>query len=197
VRRSVYCTASFSVCSRRRTELPIIDLPFGSTTKLQHIRKTLPEAEIERAIDVWQAKGLRWNATYVKFALAHKRGDVQVKELAERGDAGHHYLYVQKNLTASAAEQFCGRLGGHLVTITSKGENEFLKEITPPDVSCRIGLIFSNGRPYWVTDEAVDTKFVSAMTDLRPTDRIVTWKNGSWLPSQEDKPMPFIIEWDP
>jgi hypothetical protein len=24
VRRSVYCTASFSVCSRRRTELPII-----------------------------------------------------------------------------------------------------------------------------------------------------------------------------
>jgi hypothetical protein len=34
VRRSVYCTASFSVCSRRRTELPIIYANFRLNYKL-------------------------------------------------------------------------------------------------------------------------------------------------------------------
>ena len=34
MRRSVYCTASFSVCSRRRTELPIIYADFRLDYKL-------------------------------------------------------------------------------------------------------------------------------------------------------------------
>ncbi len=160
--------------------------------------KTLPEAEIEHAIKVWQAKGLQLNARYGKFALARKRGDLQVKELAQRGDGGHRYLFVQKYLTASATKQFCEKLGGHLVTITSEAENEFLTTITPQDASCRIGMEFSDGVPRWVTGEAVEIKFVSSLTDFRATDGIVTWKNGSWLPLplQEDKPMPFIIEWE-
>jgi hypothetical protein len=99
-------------------------------------------------------------------------------------------------MRAREAEQFCAKLEGHLVTITSKEENEFLKKITPPEVSCRIGLIVSKGKPRWVTDEKVEEHFVAAMTDFRPSDTIVTWKNGSWLPSQEDKPMPFIVEWE-
>jgi hypothetical protein len=41
VRRSVYCTASFSVCSRRRTELPIIYADFRLDYKLA----TLPAGE--------------------------------------------------------------------------------------------------------------------------------------------------------
>ena len=38
MRRLVYCTASFSICSLRRAKFPIIYPTFGSTTKLQHIR---------------------------------------------------------------------------------------------------------------------------------------------------------------
>jgi hypothetical protein len=65
-------------------------------------------------------------------------------------------------------------------------------------VSCRIGLFFSNGKPYWVTGEEVEKNFLAAMTDFSPSDGTVTWKNGSWLPLplREDKPMPFIVEWD-
>jgi hypothetical protein len=158
----------------------------------------LPEAEIERAINVWQSKGLQSNVSYAKFALACKRGDAKIKELAEKGNDGHGYLFVPKNLSALKAKQFCEKLRGHLVTITSEEENEFLKKITPPGVSYRIGMEFSDGEAHWITGEAVDKKFVSSMTDFRPTDKIVTWKNGSWLPLplQEDKPMPFIVEWD-
>jgi Lectin C-type domain/Leucine Rich repeats (2 copies) len=158
--------------------------------------RALPEAEIEHAINVWQTKGLRSNASYGEFALARKRGDVQVKELAQRGDRGHRYLFVQKYLSTAAAEKFCESLGGHLATITSEPENEFLKTITPNDASYRIGLKFFDGAWHWVTGEALDINFMSALTDFRSTDKIVAWKNGSWLPSQEDKPMQFIVEWE-
>jgi hypothetical protein len=45
VRRSVYCTASFSVCSRRRTELPIIYADFRLDYKLA----TLPHGQVRPA----------------------------------------------------------------------------------------------------------------------------------------------------
>ena len=59
-------------------------------------------------------------------------------------------------------------------------------------------MMVRDGKPQWVTGENVEKNFVPPQTDFRPTDRIVTWKNGSWLPlaAREDKPMPFIIEWD-
>jgi len=45
-RRSVYCTASFSVCSLRGAKFPIIYPTFGSTTKLQHIPRKLLKQEV-------------------------------------------------------------------------------------------------------------------------------------------------------
>jgi hypothetical protein len=157
---------------------------------------TLPDAEIERARSAWSAKGLRFHVGYCELLLALRHDDLgEVRSLASEF-ARRSYLFVQKPMRAREAEQFCAKLEGHLVTITSKEENEFLKKITPPEVSCRIGLIVSKGKPRWVTDEKVEEHFVAAMTDFRPSDTIVTWKNGSWLPSQEDKPMPFIVEWE-
>jgi hypothetical protein len=161
--------------------------------------ETLSAAEIRRAIDIWKKKGLQSNVSYATFALARKQGDAQVKELAQR-DNGHGYLFVQKNLNRGAAEDFCKRLGGHLVTITSKAENDFLKKITPEDASYRIGMKFSEDRkPLWVNGDGVDLTFLSTLTDFRPSDAVMTWKNGSWLPLslKEDRPMSFIIEWDP
>jgi serine/threonine protein kinase/class 3 adenylate cyclase len=156
----------------------------------------LPDAEIERAIAVWSAKGLNVHAASVKLLLALKHGDFDKVRLLGSEFAGHRYLFVQNRLTASEAEQFCEKLGGHLVTITSAEENEFLKQVAPAGVNCHIGLVVSGGKPHWVTGEAVEKNFVPAQTEFRPSDRIVAWENGSWLPlPQEDKPLPFIIEW--
>jgi serine/threonine protein kinase/class 3 adenylate cyclase len=159
---------------------------------------TLPDEEIERAIAAWSVKGLKFHVSYgqLLLALRHDRFD-KIKSLASEF-AGHRYLYVQVPLTAQEAEQFCAKLGGHLVTITSEKVNLFLRQITPAETSCRIGLIISDGKPHWVTGEEVEKNFVPALTDFRPSDKIVTWNNGRWLPLsvQEDKPMPFIIEWD-
>jgi tetratricopeptide (TPR) repeat protein len=106
---------------------------------------TLPDREIRRAIDEWSAKGLRSHVSYCELVLALRHDDFgKVRSLATPF-AGHRYLFVQRPIRADEANQFCTELGGHLVTITKPEENEFLKEITPPDVSCRIGLIVSNG----------------------------------------------------
>ena len=158
---------------------------------------TLPDAQIERAIAAWSAKGLSFNVSYGKLLLALRHDDLDKVRSFATQFAGHSYLFVQKPTIAEEAKQFCAKVGGHLVKITSDDENQFLKKITPPGVTCRIGLIVSNGKPQWVTGEEVK-EFMPPLTDFRPSDGIVTWKNGSWLPLplREDKPLPFIIEWD-
>src|SRR5580692_6350270 len=59
VRRAVYCTALFSVCSRRRTELPIIYADFRLDYKLA----TLPFIGVHyfarRHLVFWQGKRAR------------------------------------------------------------------------------------------------------------------------------------------
>ena len=158
---------------------------------------TLPDAEIERAIRSWSSKDLRFHVNYGKLLLLLRHNEFdKVRSLASEF-AGRGYLFVQSPMMAREADQFCARLGGHLVTIQSEAENEFLTRITPLDASCRIGLVVSKGEPRWVTGKEVK-EFVPPSSDFRPSDGIVTWKNGSWLPipSREDKPLPFIIEWD-
>jgi hypothetical protein len=109
---------------------------------------TLPDEEVERAIAAWSAKrDLRFNVNYGEILLAFRHDDLgKVRSLATQF-AGHSYLFVQKPMIAEEAKQFCAKVEGHLVRILSEVENEFLKQITPPGVDCRIGLIVSNGKP--------------------------------------------------
>ncbi|MBV8176235.1 MAG: protein kinase [Verrucomicrobia bacterium] len=159
---------------------------------------TLPDAQLERAQSAWSAKGLNSDASYCELLLALRHNDLQRAKRLASDYGGHRYLFFRNRLSAADAKQFCARLGGHLVTITSESENAFLRQIVPTGTSCRIGLIVLNGKPQWVTDESAEKHFVPPLTDFRFSDRIVTWKDGTWLPlsSKEDKPMPFIVEWD-
>jgi serine/threonine protein kinase/class 3 adenylate cyclase len=159
---------------------------------------TLPDAQLERAQSAWSAKGLNFDASYCELLLALRQNDLQKAKTLASDYGGHRYLFVRNRLSAGDARQFCAKLGGHLVTITSESENAFLRQIVPTGISCRIGLVVVNGKPQWVTGESAEKNFVPPITDFRSSDRIVTWKNGSWLPlpSKEDKPMAFIVEWD-
>ena len=66
MRRSVYFTTSFSVCSLRRTKFPITTPTFGSTTKLQHIR-----AKCRRS--GWPFYGIELRACLKSHVLAASR----------------------------------------------------------------------------------------------------------------------------
>ena len=127
--------------------------------------KTLPDAEIERASAVWAAKGLKVHANYARLMLALRHGDFQKAKSLASEFGGHSYLYLQQPLSAQEAEQFCAKLGGHLVTITSEEENAFLKEVVPAETSCRIGMVVSDAKPRWLTGEAV--RFVPKLNRLQ------------------------------
>jgi len=61
---------------------------------------------------------------------------------------GHHYLAVEAKLTWHEARQACVNLGGHLVTIGSDRENQFVGKLT-------------GGRGFWIglTDEHEEGKW--------------------------------------
>ena len=53
---------------------------------------------------------------------------------------GHHYkLFGPENISWSQARDKCKALGGHLVTITSSEENEFILSLLSNDRNCWIG----------------------------------------------------------
>jgi hypothetical protein len=60
VRRSVYCTASFSVCSRRRTELPIIYADFRLDYKLATLPLESKKMVIIKGGQPWSRRQCFW-----------------------------------------------------------------------------------------------------------------------------------------
>jgi transposase-like protein len=78
VRRSVYCTASFSVCSRQRTELPII----------YHLRRLSPRLKTCNTADSTGAT--------IDFLLSAKRDTAAAKRFLAKalGGANHPHPRV-------------------------------------------------------------------------------------------------------
>ena len=85
---------------------------------------------------------------------------------------GHQYAVINEGLTWNEANKACIALGGHLVTINSKAENEFVKSLIADDGPGRKnywlgGHKDSKGAFKWITGE----KF----------------KFASWAPGQPDR----------
>jgi len=67
----------------------------------------------------------------------------------------HYYkIYTQNSISWEDAKKKCVELGGHLVTITSKGEQDFIEKINSSNERLWIGgYCDSNYKWYWVTGE--------------------------------------------
>lgn len=79
------------------------------------------------------------------------------------GDAtffnGNYYKIYDESLSWSDAAAFCEQLGGHLVTITSNDEQEFLTELSNLSAKKNLWIgakIFGNNTYSWVTEEAFE-----------------------------------------
>ena len=67
---------------------------------------------------------------------------------------GHSYAYIDSQMSWTQARDFAESYGGHLVTINSAEERDFLVG-SFPDTYGWIGLIAPGGDYYWVTGEPV------------------------------------------
>ena len=67
---------------------------------------------------------------------------------------GHSYQIFNITLSWNDAKDYCEKLGGHLVTITSAREQEFIEELNSDNLSLWIGGYRDNSLNwYWVTGE--------------------------------------------
>lgn len=131
----------------------------------------------------------------ILLALRRNRVDV-LREMAAQFN-GHRYLYIPRQLPWEQARDFCVHLGGHLVTILSQEENEFITSLFPWGGSWFwIGLYTTAEGHRWVTGEpyAFGT-FCHVLDEGMEGPKL--FASGKWryeiIPAAWNC---FMIEWD-
>ena len=121
-------------------------------------------------LSVIMATGIIYLAPISSFAL----DDYQVFN-------GHYYTIIDSGMSWTDAKEHCEKLGGHLVTITSQDENDFVLSIANAGTKKAywIGLYYDNGQN-WVTGESFSFHKLSS-SELRenvPYYDIFTKRSG-------------------
>jgi formylglycine-generating enzyme required for sulfatase activity len=117
--------------------------------------------------------------------------------------AGHWYKGYEQGVIWRDAKAFCERQGGHLATITSKEENDFIAGLLPTKNSYYwIGFTDEEqeGRWEWVTGEPVTFK---VWAEGEPNNAggienhaMLSPAGGTWIDKHE-VPFFFVCEWEP
>lgn len=121
---------------------------------------------------------------------------------------GHSYKYFSGPVTWTEANDFCKKIGGYLVTITSEKENSFVYSILDHSRDTWIGLndAKKNNKYVWVTGERTDyRKFGkevnSGFGGKEKYFGFYDTYNGKYGKNWNDfrneaKDMAFVCEWD-
>lgn len=121
--------------------------------------------------------------------------------------AGHTYKLFDEKLLWEEAKEYCEKMGGHLATITSEDENNYLAGLIPEDMGYIIGMHRDiTGYKKWVTGEEV---IYSNWADGQPDNRygkqvnLILCNKPYWYTKSEncwddsdDYVHGFICEWD-
>lgn len=124
---------------------------------------------------------------------------------------GHHYMFFENAATWEEAQDFCESMGGHLATITSEGENDFLFELmkTSGYDSAYFGFTdsYEEGEWAWITGERVRyTNWHSGEPNSENSNEDYamfyfkfddgTWNDGDFGGGTVQGGNVFICEWD-
>lgn len=111
--------------------------------------------------ELWGAG--KWNDYYnhakVRFVCEYDDAVHNLKPAAEASRNGHRYALYNIDTTWSQAYKLCDELGGHLVTLSSKEENDFVLNLAKDNAVNKAIWIGgsdngSEGAWYWITGEA-------------------------------------------
>ena len=98
-------------------------------------------------------------------------------------------------MTWDDAKAFCEKLGGHLVTITSQLEHDFVSSLFEGGCWCWIGMNTTEQGSAWVTGEPVTyTNFVDLTRERKESPKIFSrrWYTDH-VPEAHNC---FMIEWE-
>jgi hypothetical protein len=176
---------------------------------------SISDAELERAAFKWSAAPLKSNASYAAFSanvlLAVRRGDCKKLRLLGKIFGGHTYLYIPKDSTWAEARDLCEKFDGHLVTITSQEELEFICSTVLWDpfgyVCPWIGLEVESSGHKWITGEnySIHSQYYNLGWSAGEKARLLPGATRQWFTDVQpafcpDGPYkwhaPFVIEWE-
>lgn len=149
-----------------------------------------------------------WLWKYIAFALfilLIAMLKLEINVYAEDGEIvrwnGHRYQFCREGMDWHEAKEYCESRGGHLVTITSAAENEFVYKLLN-GTTAMIGLTDEEeeGVMKWVTGERVAyTNFA----DGEPNNEwdedycLINGEDGKWNDGHLDvESWYFVCEWD-
>ncbi|MHA2296059.1 MAG: lectin-like protein [Candidatus Hodarchaeales archaeon] len=113
----------------------------------------------------------------------------------------HEYQLFTDSKTWTDAKADCEARGGHLVTISSNEENDFVSGLTEPDTSVWIGFTDeeNEGDWRWITGEPVTyTNWDSSEPNDAPPgeDHAELYSSGKWNDLPGDYGGYYVCEWD-
>ena len=159
---------------------------------------SISTGELEWAHRTW-SRDFRFTAIAkeVGVLLAFRKSDTaRLRALASKFQ-GRDYLYIPKYLTWAEARKLCEAHGGHLVTITSREENDFVSSLFTFGASwIWIGIETIDRRPRWITGEPFAFHaFRERIDQERPGPK--TFRSGQWCYDIVPDPRhTFVIEWN-
>lgn len=124
----------------------------------------------------------------VAFICEYDNADISIKPTNTFVESGHKYELYNTKMTWRDAYQLCEKKGGHLVTISSKNEDEFVSQIQKnysPFDRMWLGATDENseGNWRWITGEAFDyTNWdASEPNNIDDEDYMMMYKSsGKW-----------------
>jgi len=129
--------------------------------------------------------------------LALRKSDSKILRKYAREFNGRRFLFVPRYARWEEAKQICEDLGGHLVTLLSQEENDFVSSFFPYGGAwCWIGLHTLNGKLEWVTGEPVEYKaFVDVLHEQMEGPKV--FRGINWFYDvNPDARNTFMIQWD-
>lgn len=135
------------------------------------------------------------HAQDVEALLALRRHDIAGMKRMAAEFKGRRYLFIPTFLRWGDAKKFCEKLGGHLVTITSPEEDEFVASLFKGWCWFWMGLHVGERGPEWVTGERFSYKnFISEMQEMcRGPKAFAKFWHADYIGDPHNC---FMIEWD-
>ncbi len=156
---------------------------------------TMPVQEYEFLLNKWRGDFRRAaQVRNLETLIALRRKDLRrLRELAAEWQ-GRRYLYIPLYKTWEEARVFCEELGGHLLSITSREENDFVASLFPNGCWFWLGLLTTEQGQQWASrDPFVFNNFSDIMQERRPGPKVFI---GKWardgVPGAHNC---FMVEW--
>jgi len=156
----------------------------------------LSDGELEKLRASWSKNPeFARHAREAETILLLRRGDAQGLRKLAAEFRGHRYLFIPKFLTWADARACCEGLGGHLLTITSREEDEFVGSLFEGGCFFWMGLVVGERGPEWVTGEPFTYKnFIGELHEkCRGPKAFARFWRSDHVPGAHNN---FMIEWD-